>query len=225
LRLKNLLLFVFILGYLNCFCQSNDASWVIGAEHNLLINQSKQYLPDFNSLHRISISKPINQFSVGIGAGVLTYREQNFTEFTGNVNIIEKKSFKENRYEAMQGNFNLKYLNISPRIIYRMPCNCVYLYAAINLDYLYQIQKKETYTYNSKYYFMPYTFDEDLQEKKLNTSFELGIGHQLHITELLRVTLRPTIVFSNSPTRADGIFFKGGFNYIQMTVAIEHGIK
>ncbi len=56
-------------------------------------------------------------------------------------------------------------------------------------------------------------------------SIALGIIHQLQITDLLRETLLSTIVCSSLPPKNEDRFFDYGFNYIQMTIAFEHGIN
>ena len=219
---KVTLLFLAML-WLSCgFSQNEDIRWVIGIENGMIYSRLKNPVArHLNYSYGVNLERPTRKFSYGLGLLHTSYGRKDISGFAP---LPSDSGEPTNQYLYQSKTVRHNYLTLSPRLQYRLPCNCVYLHVAYNVDFLAwsneEIHRERTFDLES-----PPEDEGEIEMKSVNTGLEFGIGFKMHFNEQFRLFLRPTYGITRLPTRKPNRYYKGNSQYLRMAFGLQWGIK
>ena len=171
----------------------------------------------------LNLEMPFKRFSIGTG---LVYKKMGSTKYMSYTGYSYDK--KENEgittiSEYDRHEVELDYLSIPLRLQVRLPCNCVYVQAGVEVDFL---KKDADRIYDTvQLEVAPDKYLEEDIVKDVNYSFVIGLGFKLHETNRLRIYMRPEYEFMMNPIKKSSSYHEAGvLNRFKFNMGVQYGI-
>lgn len=216
-----------ILSNLSLDAQQSKFPIVVGVEYASTIYSINYIKLSDNFKYEIGVTSefPFNQFSVGTGILFKSYGDEQSIFYTGEsfediVKGNEKTFF--NTYEVER---SIQYITIPLRLQYRLPCNCVYVQAGVEANFLTQKSPTKIQGSDKATTRHPNTYESKSYKRK-NVQFDFGIGFKLHQTEQLRIFMRPSYQILLTPYTADSnLKERPSIHALRMAFGFQFGVK
>ncbi len=203
--------------------QPNEALLVIGPEASLdFHNIGESYgRPPFSSLG-IVVERPMGKFSLATGFVRKNYGTIRYKSFSGERHTEIVKEQKVTYYHYLDRRAELRYYSVPLRLQYRLPCNCVYVQAGLDVDF--RIDKGIASQANA-------TPRAELVErsnvqrlKSTNLGAELALGVKLHESKQLRIFMRPAIYWMLDPARHVNAQKEQIYKRLKLTLGVQYAL-
>ncbi len=216
-------LIVFLLMSTTILAQNENVKFVVGVESEFILQNSQSSIKkNGHYTYGVNLEYPINKFSLGVGLLHTIYEKNNYNDFTGD-SFIDEDGYKQFSFYPKE--FQLNYIVLSNRFMYRLPCNCVFFYAAYDLAFLGWITENKIVDQLYDTREQPYDFEETANLKNINTSLGFGIGFKLHINKLLRIIMRPTYYIAQGPSKNVNRFYESAYRYFKVNFGLQLGFE
>lgn len=155
----------------------------------------------------------------------LLYKEygwHQYREYTGETyqELVKEELVTFHNYKERQ--VKLNYYSISFRLLYRLPCNCVYFQAGIMADFTnFGSDASEEGTFRTREGPETFNFNRTEGLKPLNLTYELAVGFKLHFNEKWRMYMRPTYRIMSQPSRQGSIEWAGSYRSLHMAFGLQ----
>lgn len=222
----SLLLFAFI-SITALYSQNDSTMLVIGLEVGSIFNPIENRIGfGRNYSYGLSVEYPKNQFSFGLAGLKKSYGQINVNQFTGDTRMELINGELEEQYAYQIDRLDFNYLALSTRLIYRVPCNCAYVFASTDFEFINRFDQQVTSLYRVGYTSeTPTPTIQRSNMKKVNTTVELGFGLKAHFSERFRLNMRFAYGITQIPSLIVNQHFTGKFNYMKINLGFQYALK
>lgn len=198
--------------------------WLIGSEALLYFENLDYSGSTFgNSAYGLSLEKPIGQFSVGTGIMQEQFGRHRVMEFTGDVAPAENSDQLLYSYQVQYR--KMRFWSVPVQAQYRLPCNCVYLQAAVVSNFLRDDPTLVENTYLEQRIETPdQPFFSSSSIRKFSLGYRLGIGLNFHLSRTWKLYTR--LIYSQYSFSNDSHqrYKSLGNSYLGLNVGVQHAI-
>lgn len=196
------LLFIAVLALFGfgLYAQKSFGHLVIGLESGFDVAQFSKGLKA-RSLPALQLEASLGPVSIGVGIGRKSYREYEYSTYTGETTWREENGALKMFYLHNIHTFKPAYWIIPVKINYRVhKCDCVYLHAGIIFEKV-DLGRPDIITFQGAEF--DQKVGEGLERGQLiaprTRSYEFGIGFNVFKRDYFRLTARPTLAYTESP--------------------------
>ncbi len=171
----------------------------------------------------LTVDIPYKKFSFGTGILFKDMGEQRYMTYNGYSYTKKEDGETITISEFERHKVDLSYISVPLRVQMRLPCNCVYVQASLEIDFL-----KKGADQNYETIQMQGSTTDYMEEnivKDINYAFVVGVGFKLHESRRLRIFMRPEYEFMLSHIK-DGTIYKKHdmLNRLKMSMGVQYGL-
>ncbi len=197
---KTLLLCTCLLACGAVRAQPNFSRLTVGLDigfdvHQLVAGEKPVWIPG------VQVEVPLGSLALGLGFGREMYHAYDYYVFAGSTVDRMENGQVVTYYVSNLHSFRPAYWTVPFKAEFRVSrCQCVFLYAGASLDFFDAHTRDRLIFPGAELRQRPFSeIPHDLLFKSRTHSFSLGVGFNLLANDYLRLTARPSFVWSENP--------------------------